>query len=863
MNEMSAPGLDAKIASSVATCRETLNKGFERLVHAYHEKPLTGPMLKGRAELVDGVLQTLWQSFGMPASAVLMAAGGYGRNELYPHSDVDILILLPEEEDLELRGKISGLITALWDIGLEIGHSVRTVEECIEESAQDITVQTNMLESRRLAGPVALYDHFRSVLLANLSVPRFFKAKRAEQEQRYARYEDTPYSLEPNSKESPGGLRDLQMLVWISIAAGLGHGWRELVRHKLINPGEARELREVERFLQHVRIRLHLLAGRREDRLLFDYQESLAAALGYSAQAGKRASEVFMQQYYINAKKVTQLNTVLLLNFAEEFLDDRQLPAVVIDDDFQAVRELLDIRHDRVFAENPSSLLRCFLVMQQRSELKGMTARTLRALWQNRNRINAEFRANPENRALFVELLQQRRGIVSEFRRMNQYGILSRYLPPWNKILCQMQHDLFHVYTVDQHSLMVLRNLRRFTMAEHAHEYPLMTRLMFGMDRHWLLYVAALFHDIAKGRGGDHSRLGMIDAQQFCVNHEFDREDSDLVVWLVGQHLTMSHVAQKQDIGDPEVISRFAAVVVDERHLTALYLLSHADIRGTSPKVWNGWKAKLLEDLFHATRRLLRGATPQQALGVDDRVDEARRQLRYHGLRADIEKPFWKNLDQLYFLRHSPDEIAWHTRQLYHRPDPPAPVVKARLVESGDAIQVMVYTPDVPDLFKRICGSIARLGFTILDAKIHTTRHGYALDSFMVQNPEDATHYRDVISLIEHELADRLVNPRGTERPSAGRLSRKLRHFPITPRVDIRADEGGRNFIISISAVDRPYLLYDVAELLGAHGISLHSAKIATLGERVEDTFLVSGGGLSTDSIVLKVKQQLQEKLQL
>lgn len=861
MNDISA-GLKSPLAARIAAGRDALRKGTEQLVSAYREKPLTGPMLKGRAQLVDGVLQDLWNAFGMPPSAVLMAAGGYGRNELYPHSDVDILILLPEHEDDILHGKISGLITALWDIGLEIGHSVRTVDECIEESAQDITVQTNMLESRRLAGPAALYDHFRSVLLANLSVPAFFKAKRAEQEQRYTRYEDTPYSLEPNSKESPGGLRDLQMLVWISIAAGLGHGWRELVRHKLINPSEARELREVERFLQHVRIRLHLLAGRREDRLLFDHQEALAAALGFNAQAGKRASEVFMQHYYINAKKVTQLNTVLLLNFAEEFLDDRQLPAVVIDEHFQAVRELLDIRHDQVFAENPTCLLRCFLIMQQRSELKGMTARTLRALWQNRTRINAEFRANPEHRALFMELLQQRRGIVSEFRRMNQYGILSRYLPPWNKILCQMQHDLFHVYTVDQHTLMVLRNLRRFTMAEHAHEYPLMTRLMFGLDRHWLLYIAALFHDIAKGRGGDHSRLGMIDAAQFCRTHGLDKEDADLVVWLVGQHLTMSHVAQKQDIGDPEVISRFAAVVGDEHHLTALYLLTHADIRGTSPKVWNGWKAKLLEDLFNATRRLLRGATPQQALGVDDRVDEARRQLRYHGLRPDIEKPFWKNLDQLYFLRHSPAEIAWHTRQLYHRPEPTAAVVKARLVESGDAIQVMS-TPDAPDLFKRICGSIARLGFTILDAKIHTTRHGYALDSFMVQNPEDASHYRDVISLIEHELADRLINPRGTERPSAGRLSRKLRHFPITPRVDIRPDEGRRNYIVSISAVDRPYLLYDVAELLGAHGISLHSAKIATLGERVEDTFLVSGGGLSNDSILLKVKQQLQDKLQL
>ena len=845
----------------IARIRDEYRSGFDALIAKYQERPATGPILRGRCRLVDGILGTMWKGFDMPDELALVAVGGYGRGELYPYSDVDILILLPRHESPELRARIGALVTALWDIGLEIGQSVRTIEECVSEATDDVTVQTNLLEARLLVGDRQLFDRFHSATTAALSVPAFFSAKQAEQEQRYARYEDTPYSLEPNCKESPGGLRDLHMLVWISRAAGYRDDWRELMRHGLVTGSEARELREVERFLQQIRIRLHLLAGRREDRLLFDHQEALARAFDCEPQGGKRASEVFMQRYYINAKKVTQLNTILLLNFSEQFLSDESAPAMIVSEDFQTVRELLDIRDEGVFRRHPRAMFECLRILQQRSELKGLTARTLRAIWEHRNRIDADYRADPENRALFLSLFQQRRGIIAAFRRMNQYGLLSRYLPPWNKILCQMQHDLFHVYTVDQHCLMVMRNLRRFTMAEHAHEYPLMSRLIFAFDEHWVLYVAALFHDIAKGRGGDHSLLGTVDAQEFCEEHALQAEHTELIVWLVRHHLTMSHIAQKQDIGDPQVVGRFAELVADERRLSALYLLTHADIRGTSPKVWNGWKAKLLEDLFHATRRLLRGATPQQAIGADARIEDTRRLLRYYGLRPDTEKAFWRHLDPLYFLRHSPDEIAWHTRQLYYRPEPEAAVVKARLVESGDAIQAMVYTPDAKDLFKRLCGCIARLGFTILDAKIHTTKHGYALDSFMLQNPEEVSHYRNVIALLEHDLGEHLFSDEPFERPSNGRVPRKLRHFPMTPRVDIRADEGGRHYVLSLSAADRPFLLYDVADVLAANHVSLHSAKIATLGERVEDTFVISGGGLSKDHTVLRVKKALQERL--
>jgi [protein-PII] uridylyltransferase len=848
---------------AIADTRAALVEGSATLRAAYEAHPSTSRLLGGRAAMVDGAIVTMWRVFGMPDEAALAAVGGYGRGELFPYSDVDLLILLPEAADAPLQARLSKLVGALWDIGLEIGQSVRTIDECLEASAQDITIQTTLLEARFLHGNRALFDAFKQRYQDVLDVRAFFKAKRLEQEQRYGRYNDTPYALEPNCKESPGGLRDLQMLGWISRAAGLGRNWRDLARKRLITGEEASELRSIERFLQHVRIRLHFLCGRREDRLLFDHQEKLATAMEIAATANRRASEALMQRYYLTAKKLTQINTILLQNYGTVIFPDRSGPAIVINEHFQMVRELLDVRDDLVFERHPSALLECFLILQQRSELKGMTARTLRTLWLNRKRINAAFRADPNNRALFLQLLQQRQGIVHEFRRMNQYGILGRYLPAWRRIVCQMQHDLFHVYTVDQHTLMVLRNVRRFTMGKHAHEYPLLTRLMLGFDKQWLLYIAALFHDIGKGRGGDHSRLGMVDARHFCTQHLLEAEDTELVVWLVEHHLSMSHVAQKQDIADPEVIQRFAGCVGSERRLTALYLLTHADIRGTSPKVWNGWRGKLLEDLFFASQRLLRGATPQQALGLDDRQEDAQRLLRYHGLRPGVEDALWNTLDAVYFMRNSSEEIAWHTRTLYYRTDTDDPVVKARVTDPDQGMQVMIYTRDQKDLFVRLTGFFGKLGFNILDARIHTTRHGYALDTFVVQDPGNLAGYRDIVLLIEHDLGERLKTAAPADRPSGGRLSRQVRHFPISPQVSIRPDESGKCYILLLTAADQPGLLFSVAEILARHGIELLTAKIMTLGDRVEDTFLISGRGLSSDAHVVRIERELLDLLQI
>jgi [protein-PII] uridylyltransferase len=840
-----------------------LQSGQASICQNYLLDPDPSHLLHQRSQLIDGALRELWAELSLPDSLALVAVGGYGREEMWPASDVDLLLLLPQPADTALAEQLEQLVGLFWDIGLEIGHSVRTVEECLNEAAGDLTVQTALVETRLLIGNAALFSTFLTEFRNQLDPQAFFHAKRVEQDERYLRYQESPYSLEPNCKESPGGLRDLQSILWIAQAAGYGNSWQDLERHGFITHQEAQGLERRERFLQSLRIQLHLHVGRREDRLLFDYQTALAEQLGFSATPTRRASEQLMQEYYRTAKTVTQLNTILLQNMGTAIFPSPEQTPQVINERFQNTHQLLDVVHENVFNQTPGAILEAFLLMQQHSELKGMTARTIRSLWRARTLIDDDFRSNPENRARFVELFKQERGVLHEFRRMNQFDILGRYLPNFGAIVGQMQHDLFHAYTVDQHTMQVLRNLRRFSETEFAHEYPFCSQLISNFDRPWLLYIAALFHDIAKGRGGGHSDLGALDAQEFCASHGLCAEDSELVVWLVRHHLEMSVVAQKQDISDPDVLAAFAAIVMDERHLTALYLFSVADIRGTSPKVWNTWKGQLFEELFNQTRRFLLsgGQTPLRQGIIQQQQEEALRLLRYFAVPETAQESLWNQLDTVYFLRHSADEIAWHARALHYRIDGKKPVVKARVNPHGDGLEVMAYTLDQRDLFARLVGFFSRTGYNIMDAKIHTTRHGYALDSFMLLDVSGRDSDRDMISYIEHELTDRLTRQTFPEAPASGRISRQVKHFPIQPSVTIDSDEKGVNFVLSVSAADRPGLLYTVAMTLALHGANLHTAKIVTLGERVEDTFLISGGDLGESASRIKLETELLKQL--
>jgi [protein-PII] uridylyltransferase len=860
MSGLGAPLAAADNRPRIGSWKQILVEERSKLKDAFLAGGSASDALRRQTVLIDRQLRQVWKTHGMPPQSALVAVGGYGRRQLFPHSDIDLMFLLPAAADAGLQYKLEALIGLLWDIGLEVGHSVRTVDECVELAEQDVTVQTNLLEARLLAGDRALFHRFAKRMHDALDPATFLQAKQLEQQQRHARFQET--NLEPNIKESAGGLRDLQNILWLARAGGIGNTWHELARRGIIISAEAREIQRHEVFLQALRIRLHYLAGRREDRLLFDHQSALAKQFNLHDRTNRLASEQLMQRYYRTAKAVSQLNAIVLQNLSVRILPARDREYHPINSRFGIRDEQLEACDEQLFEREPGAIFESFLLLQQHHELKGMTAATLRALWRARRRINPAFRADPANRRRFMQFLRSPSRLIWELRRMNQYGILGAYVPAFGRIVGQMQHDLYHVYTVDEHILKVIRNLRRFAVPELAHEYPLCSRLMSDFERPEVLYLAGLFHDIAKGRGGDHSKLGKVDARRFCRAHGLSSADTELVAWLVENHLVMSATAQKQDLTDPDVIRAFAERMRDERRLVALYLLTVADIRGTSPKVWNAWKGKLLEDLFHTARRLLAGDKVTLVSSLKARQEEALATLRLYAMPEQASDQLWTQLDTSYFLRHDPQEIAWHTRLLYYRVNGKAPVVKARLSPAGEGLQVMVYVPDQKELFARICSFFESISYDIFEAKIYTTRHGYALDSFQVHDPDNKRpRYRDLISYIEYELGDRILHQKPLPPLTKPRLSRQLRHFPISPEVNIQPDERGTYRVMSIIAGDRPGLLSRVARVLTAYDIDLHTAKINTLGSRAEDIFLITGRALGDPKKVVRLESDLLEQL--
>ena len=875
-----APPGGLRAAASVAAARARFRDGKAALLATFGGARPTASaatcLLRGLARHVDTTFDELWQLAGMPAGAALVAVGGYGRGELFPHSDVDVLVLLPDDAlqadgspAQALHAVIGAFVTACWDIGLEVGSSVRSVHDCVAEAARDVTVQTALLESRWVCGARRLYGQFRDSQSAAMDARAFLRAKMLELQQRHVKYEGTPYALEPNCKESPGGLRDLQVLIWVARAAGLGRTWRELAAKGLITAFEAGQLVKHEGMLKLVRARLHMVAGRREDRLVFDLQTAVAESFGYQATQGvvngQRSSEVLMHRYYWAAKAVTQLNQILMLNIEERVNGSEATPMRPITARFLDRAGMLEVVRDDLYLDNPHAILETFLVLSQTPGLSGLSARTLRALYNARQVMNADFRRDPMNRELFMDILRQPRGLTHALRLMNQTSVLGRYLWVFRRIVGRMQHDLFHVYTVDQHILMVVRNMRRFFIPEHAHEYPFCAQLASQWDAPWLLYVAAIFHDVAKGRGGDHSELGATEARRFCRAHGLPREDSQLVEFLVLQHLTMSRVAQKEDLSDSDVVAGFARLVGTPRRLTALYLLTVADLRGTSPKVWNAWKGKLLEDLYRLTLRAMGGAQPNLDAEIEARKQDARHNLALHSALPGTEAPLWATLELSYFARHDAADIAWHARSLWRHVQSSAPIVRARPSSVGDGLQVLVYCPDQPDLFARICGYFDNAGFSIQDAKIHTTRAGYALDTFQVVSPQadadDTVNYRDLISLVETQATLALASSGPLPEPRRGRVSRRVRSFPVTPRVSLTPDERAQRWLLTVSASDRSGLLYDVARVLARHQVNLQLAKVSTLGERVEDTFLVDGPALQQPRAQLRIESELLDAM--
>ncbi len=830
------------------TLREHLNESF--LAHGR-----VATYLRRHTALLDRMVVQTARNCGISPDHCLVAVGGYGRAEMFPYSDLDLLVLLPEHHNAQTDARVSQFVTELWNFGLTVGSVVRTQTEMLKAATEDISIATSFLEARRIAGSKTLFEQTYAAFLQQLNAKSFFRSKMLEMRQRHQRHADTPYALEPNLKESPGGMRDLQVFLWCVQVAGYGRTWRDLSNADLITETEAYYLAQCQHFLHDLRIRLHLLRGRHEDRLVFDVQTALAQNAGYKPSAGLTESEMLMKRYYLNAKNIVQLNAILLQAIADRLFDQELacLPVHAIDETFFAKGDSLDIIDNDVFKKDPASLLRVFFVYASHRELKRFSTGLLRALWHSRHLIDTKFRNSESNKMLFMQIIKLHYGSYHCLKNMNIWGVLGRFLPVFRRIVGQMQHDLFHAYTVDQHTMRTVKFLRRFAHSSYAHEYPLCSQVMTELSDAWRLTLAGLFHDIAKGRGGSHSELGAQEFITFGQSFGMKHEDIEYIAFLVKNHLTMSTVAQKQDVTDPTVIERFAALVQNKERLAGLFLLTVADIRATSPKVWNAWKQQLLEDLYKATAHCLdgSGSARTRATVFAEHRQKAIELVASKGVDAQVCERFWQELNIVYFLRHGADDIAWHACELALNPSPDTPIVQCRQTVNQIGIEVLVYARDQKDLFARVVAFFERQGLSVFDARIHTTRHGWALDTFLVQDRREREDLERLLMLIRTQLTKVISDCKPLPKPATGRLSRRSRCFPTVPLVDIERDESQQKWVLQIICNDRLGLLFAIAVVLAKYSVNLETAKISTLDERAEDVFLITGDILKdTDGIV-------------
>ncbi|GIK33828.1 MAG: hypothetical protein AMXMBFR45_22260 [Gammaproteobacteria bacterium] len=851
-NSLDWARIDASLAAAngtVAGIREILRDANGALINRFLAGEAATQLVADQTAVVDRVIRTAWEQSCGPQlpDVVLAAVGGYGRAELHPFSDVDLLVLLPDQKQRDVREPVSAFLALLWDIGLQVGHSTRTVVECRDESRRDLTTATTLMEARCLLGPEELFQQMEAACAPPDVWPArsFFEAKLKEQQARHSRYDDTAYNLEPNIKGSPGGLRDINMIVWVA-RRHFGTGDLEtLVSHRFLTAGQLRVLRQGRDFIWRVRFALHALTGRKEDRLLFDYQARIARLFGYQDATYMLAVEQLMQRYYRTVMDLSRLNEMLLQLFQEAILMNPGVEAEPLNDRFQVKNGFLQVVDDTVFERQPSAILELFLLLQQQPQLKGVSATTVDLLQRSLYLIDDEFRQDPRNHRLFLQILRAPEGVTHELRRMNLYGVLGRYIPSFGRIVGRMQYDLFHAYTVDAHTLFVVSNLRRFALARYDHEFPRCSEIMRELPAPEIAYLAGLFHDIAKGRGGDHSVLGAVDAEAFCLEHGMSRYEARLVAWLVRHHLTLSMTAQRRDITDPAVIREFAAQVGDETHLDYLYLLTVADVRATNPKLWNSWKAQLFEELYGVTKRALRRGL-ETPVDKDELLAErqaaAQQLLDAAGVDREAVARVWQQLTEDYFLRCRPETIAWHTQQLAgYEPARQPVLIGVHGASTSGGTEIFLYTPQEQHTFALATAVLDELGLTIADARIIPLDNGRSISTYVVleqtgEHIADTRRHEQIRRHMERALARTDGEPARVTR----RAPRQVRMFSIPTLVSFATDERNNRTVMELIAGDRPGLLCEVGKVLRDQQVAVHTAKIVTLGERAEDVFYVT-----------------------
>jgi [protein-PII] uridylyltransferase len=826
--------------------RQVLDRGTELLKERFVADEAIEDLVRDRARLVDIALRAAWirHAGRFADDLALVAVGGYGRGELHPSSDIDIMVLLPKSDSADWQPDIERFLTFLWDIGLEVGHSVRSIDDCQRESLADISVATTLFEARLLAGPESLFAGMRRALAPDRlwSSQDFFEAKCKEQTERHHRYFDTAYNLEPNVKSSPGGLRDIQTIGWVAKRHFGTDTLDELVAHGFLTREELRKLKSGQSFLWKVRFGLHVLTGRREDRLLFDYQIKLAKLFGYEDASFTLAVEQLMQKYYRTVMDVSLLNEMLLQLFREAILT-QSAPPVPINPRFQIRNDYLEVTHPEVFARSPSALLELFVLLQQHPELRGVRAETIRLIGTHVWLIDEEFRQNPRHHRLFMEILCAPVGVTHELRRMNLYGVLGRYIPSFGRVVGRMQYDLFHAYTVDAHTLFVVSNLRRLAIPKFNDEFPRLSQIMQSLPRQELAYLAALFHDIAKGRGGDHSELGAVDAEAFCLEQGLGRYEARLVAWLVRNHLILSITSQKKDISDPDIIHAFARQVGDQAHLDYLYVLTVSDVRGTNPKLWNAWKARLFEEFYERTKRALRRGL-ESPVDQDELIRETQSQAREK--MANIPEAriaaVWSQWTEAYFLRYTPEEIAWQTSVLAGRDaEDDSPFVAIRQLADRGGTVVLTYTPYRLHSFARTTAVLDQMGLNVVDARLITSANGFSLETYVVlEDNGTVIGDRERLEEIERGLWRNLKQPEDSPLIVTRRAPRQVRMFSTPTQVNFSLDARNDRTIMELIAADRPGLLSEVGKVFRAAQISINGAKIMTVGERAEDVFYIT-----------------------
>ncbi len=855
----------------------------EGLKEVYRNGCDVNTIVYGRSSLFDQLIYTIYSHMfkDLDQEIALIAVGGYGRGELHPRSDIDLMILLGEEENQNTKDLLEKFLMLLWDIRLEIGHSVRTIEECVDESSKDITVATNIMEARLLVGSEKLFATMKEKTSADhiWNSKSFFQAKLEEQIQRNGKFNDTAYNLEPNLKESRGGLRDIQMIGWVAKRHFNANSLHDLVKEGFLLEDELNTLLAGQHLLWRIRCSLHYLAGRREDRLLFDYQRDLAVEFGFKdnkENSKNEAIEQFMQQYYRTVIELERLNEMLLQHFREVIIyADVEGEAELINDSFQVRNGYIETTKKSIFKNNPCAILELFIILQNYPEIQGVRAATIRQIRQYKYLIDDKVRQSPRAQQLFMKIMNGSRGVTHELMRMNRYGILAAYIPAFDSIVGRMQYDLFHAYTVDQHTLFVIRNMRRLSVTEYCHEFPLASGVFQHLSNSGLLFLSGLFHDIAKGRDGDHSKLGAIDAKEFCDLHGLPEKDGKLVSWLVKNHLTMSMTAQRKDISDPDVISTFAERVKTLERLDYLYLLTISDIRATNPNQWNDWKDKLLGELYHKTASFLNKDPELKKLDqqsdkesyISEIQTASLRRLEQRGIDSHQANALWETFNTEYFQSHTYGQITWHTSRIIdakqhaakQRKTLDTPLIKTRVHESSNSIQLMIYMKDRDRIFYDVITALRKCEVDIVNAQVLNATDGYALQTFRLA-PVNLTNSQ--MSMVAEQIIDRLQeNLSKNADVTHASLSGISKHkYFLSPTVISFKNINDNNATqIKVETIDRTGLLENIAKTFIDNRIRLLNARITTAGEKAIDHFVIST--MQDTALSDKQKKNLKQKL--